>query len=185
MTERDLILLIADACGGSIPGRTIAQKLVYFCGVKLGVETGHDAHYFGPFSDTVESALKLNVIAGDLSETSEIIPDWYGGPDAQKYTYSLTADGAKRAAELKESETVDSAIIAETIARVHEVLPDFRQKTLSAAAKVHLIVTRADDSVSFAQVSELAESLGWKLGVNDIEKTRSVLERLDLVTFEV
>jgi hypothetical protein len=156
---------------------------MYFCGVKLQTETGHDAHYYGPFSENVEHALALNVIAGDLDETTETIPDWYGGPDALKYTYTLTPAGQDLADQLKTQYPAEAETVRETISAIKTALPDLRQRTLSAAAKVHLIVSREPTPVSFERLSSLADGFGWKLQTRDIENTRSILDDLQLVEF--
>jgi hypothetical protein len=41
MTDRDLLFVVADAAGGKLNGRTVAQKLLYFAGRKLDQPTGH------------------------------------------------------------------------------------------------------------------------------------------------
>jgi uncharacterized protein YwgA len=50
LTTRDTVLLIADAVGDPVRGRTILQKLAYFSSIDLGSALGHRAYYYGPYS---------------------------------------------------------------------------------------------------------------------------------------
>ena len=84
LKDRELLLLTAAAANGKLNGRTVAQKLLYFCGRKLDQPTGHSAYYYGPYSDDFDAALKRGVLAEDFAEQIERIPDWHGGQDAMK-----------------------------------------------------------------------------------------------------
>src|SRR4051812_27488509 len=116
LTDRTLLLLIADATGGTIDGRTIAQKLAYFVGRNLNRSFEHHAHFFGPFSSKVESSLKLNVLSGELKESVETMPSWYGGPDVLKYSYALTDEGRARVQQLRAELPDEAAKVGETVA---------------------------------------------------------------------
>jgi hypothetical protein len=39
LKNRELLLLVADAAGGTLSGKTVAQKLLYFAGVALDQPT--------------------------------------------------------------------------------------------------------------------------------------------------
>jgi hypothetical protein len=181
LKDRELVLLIADAAGGKLEGRTIAQKLAYFGGVILDQTTGHTPYYFGPFSYDVERALNLASLSGEFQETIERIPDWHGGPDANKHTYALTKDGRKEVEAIRESHPEESATIDRAVQAIADAVPGFHQKTLSAAAKIHLIVSEQDDPVPLSDIRQLARELGWHLSTNEIKKTIQVLKRLELV----
>ena len=177
----DLMLLVVDATGGAVEGRTIAQKLAYFVGVEIGRDLSHQAHFYGPFSRDVEEALALAVVAGDLSETVERIPDWYGGPDARRYSYALTDEGSGRVEVLKAENPDVAERVAATVERVRQAVPDLRQKTLSSAAKIHLIVSEQGRPVVTGEIPRLAARLGWELTQDEVDTTVDVLRRLELV----
>jgi uncharacterized protein YwgA len=63
LKDRELLLLTAAAVDGKLEGRTVVQKLLYFCGRKLDQPTGHTAYFYGPYSDDFDSALKRGVLA--------------------------------------------------------------------------------------------------------------------------
>lgn len=60
-------------------------------------------------------------------------------------------------------------------------MPEFRQKTLSAAAKIQLIVTEQDKALSPDELQALAGELGWSLKQSEVTKAVNVLARLGLV----
>lgn len=182
MTDRDLLLLVADAAGGSVDGRTILQKLAYFVGRRLERDLGHNAHFYGPFSSKIENSLKVSVIAGELNETAETLPNWYGGPDALKYSYELTPQGSARVHQLRGETTAAALAVDETVNAIREVIPEFRQRALSAAAKIDLILSEHEGPVPVAELRDLAGALGWTLSDDEVQQSVQVLEQLKLVT---
>jgi uncharacterized protein YwgA len=182
LKNRELLLLVADAAGGTLDGRTIAQKLLYFSGVVLKQPTGHTPYFYGPYSDEFEAALNRSVLAGELDERVERIPDWYGGPDAMKHVYSLTESG-KAAAKLIATENRGAASkVRKTVVAIGSVVPEFRQKTLSAAAKIHLIVSEQHRALTTDELRRLAKDLGWRLKQEEITEAINVLASLKLVS---
>jgi uncharacterized protein YwgA len=181
LKNRELVLLVADAAGGTLDGRVKAQKLIYFCGLALGQPTGHTAYFYGPYSDDFESALNRAVMAGELSETVERIQDWYGGPDARKHIYTLTDRGKGAVAEIKADHQEEAKVVDETVAIIAEEIPEFRQRTLSAAAKINHIVSEQDRAVSDAELQTLARQLGWHLKKSDIDEAVGALVRLGFI----
>lgn len=181
LKNRELVLLVADAAGGTLDGRVKAQKLIYFCGLALKQPTGHAAYFYGPYSDEFEQALNRAVMAGELSETVERIQDWYGGPDAMKHIYTLTEQGRAAVAEIKAEHEEEARIVGETVATIAEEIPDFRQRTLSAAAKINHIVNEQDRFVNDDELRALAGQLGWQLRQGDIDEAVGALVRLGFI----
>ena len=181
LKDRELVLLLADAAGGKLEGRTVAQKLAYFAGVALEQQTGHTPHFFGQFSYVIERSLNLAALAGDFDEELDRIPDWRGGPDAVKHTYLLTKAGKKEAAGIREAHPEEAETVERTINAIAEAVPNFRQATLSAAAKIHLIVSEEGRTISVDELPGLAKQLGWRLTKNQIKNTVGVLQDLGLV----
>jgi uncharacterized protein YwgA len=181
LRDRELLLLVARAAGGTLGGRTVAQKLVYFAGRKLGQPTGHSPYFFGPYSEDFDAAIRRSALAGEFDEQVERIPDWYGGPDATKHMYTLTERGAEEAARIADEHPDEAQVVTGTIALIAEAVPDFRQKTLSAAAKIDLIVDEQEDALPLDEVRTLAKQLGWKLTQGEMRGALEVLTRLELV----
>lgn len=181
LTTRDTVLLISHAVGGEVGGRTLMQKLAYFSGLELGVELGHRPHYYGPYSSKIEDALTNAVLAGELHETVERIPDWSGGPDMLKYTYNLQKNGLERAERVITEHPQEWDRIRSAVTKIKEVLPDLNQKTLSSAAKTYLIVDETEGGVSEDEIPALARRLGWKLTRTEVTKTVEILQKLNLL----
>jgi uncharacterized protein YwgA len=182
LKDRELLLLTAAAADGKFNGRTVAQKLLYFCGRKLDQPTGHSAYFYGPYSDDFDSALKRGVLAEDFAEQIERIADWHGGQDAMKHVYTLTERGISEARRVAESRQNEAAVVNETVATIAASVPGFRQKTLSAAAKIDLIVSELEKPVPKNEIGRLAQELGWNLSESEVNEALDVLARLDLVS---
>ena len=181
LTTRDTILLITHAAGDQVGGRTIMQKLAYFTSLGLNTRMGHRPHFFGPYSSRVEDAIANAVIAGELHETVERLPDWRGGPDVMKYTYDLTPSGKARVDSLIEHNSAEWDQVRDAVQAIRAVLPELDQKTLSAAAKTYLIISESDEGVDEADIPELARRLGWDLDAKQVRDTVALLERVDLL----
>jgi uncharacterized protein YwgA len=184
LTTRDTVLLIVHAAGGHVGGRTVLQKLAYFCGLHLGAGFGHRPHYFGPYSSKVEDAATNAAVAGELHESVERVPDFWGsGSDVLKYSYDMTDAGEDRVTRLiddypEEWERIEGAVTA-----IQEVLPTLDQKTLSSAAKTYLIISESEgeEGVEESDIPNLAKRLGWNLSPAEVKNTIKLLEELDLV----
>jgi uncharacterized protein YwgA len=181
LTTRDTVLLITHAAGDEVGGRTVMQKLAYFSGLGLNAHLGHRPHFFGPFSSKVEDAVANAVIAGELHEITESFPDWRGGPDVLKYTYSLTNAGKQRVDNLIEHNSNEWDQVRGSVSGIQKVLPGLDQKTLSAAAKTYLIISESDEGVDESDIPDLARRLGWELDADQVHNTVKLLEQLDLL----
>jgi uncharacterized protein YwgA len=176
-----MVLLIADAAGGTVGGRTVMQKLAYFSSISLGSTLGHRAYYYGPYSSKVDDALSVASIAGELHETADRMSDWNGGPDIVRYTYALTDSGRARISQIKEQAPEHWGCIAAAVAAVRRAIPDLNQKMLSSAAKTYLIISDSDDEIDESDIPDLAARLGWELSDEQVATTVSILQQLGLV----
>jgi hypothetical protein len=181
LKDRELLLLVASAAGGILDGRTVAQKLLYFAGRRLEQPTGHTAYFFGPYSDDCNAALQRSVLADELSERIERIPDWGGGPDAMKHTYTLTDRGKEEAERIAAAKPEEAEEVLATVGAIVGAVPGLRQSTLSAAAKIDLIVSEEHRVMPPDEIRELASALGWRLSQNEVDEALNVLTQLDLV----
>lgn len=181
LKNRELLLLVADAAGGTLNGKTVAQKLLYFAGIALDQPTGHTAYYYGPYSDEFDAALNRAALADELSVTIERIPDWYGRADAMKHVYQLTEQGAAEVAQITADNPDQARRVRGTIEAIREAVPELRQQMLSVAAKIHLIVTEQGRPLSHDELQALAGELGWNLKPGEIAEAVSILGHLGLV----
>jgi uncharacterized protein YwgA len=184
VTTRDTVLLIVHAAGDIVAGRTVMQKLAYFAGLGRPAPLGHKPHYYGPYSSQVEDAVGNAVIAGELRETVERMPGWGRGPDVLKYTYELEAAGKTRVDRLIEDHHEEWDTVRDAVNAIKQVVPTLDQKTLSTAAKTHLIVIESageDGVVPLNDIPELAKSLGWDISPEQVETTVELLGQLGLV----
>ena len=95
VNPRQFVLLVLEAAGGEIPGKTYFQKLCFFVGVKAGNSAlGYRPHYYGPYSDSVASEISFLKSAGFVSERQRGsgFPD-SAGWEVTRFDYSITDDG--------------------------------------------------------------------------------------------
>lgn len=184
LTVQDAVLVALDAAGGTIEGRTTMQKIMYFVSVALDKDFGHRAHYYGPFSRTIEGALTLSTLAESVTETVELFPEWSSGRDLRRYTYELTPNGEKTAEEAAEEHPEETAIVGETVEAVRSVVPDLDQYTLSMAAKVDYIIYEQTDRkrIPLSEIPGLANQLGWRISDRQVEKSVELLTKLGRLT---
>lgn len=176
LSTRETVLLVVDAAGGEIDGRTAAQKLCYFAAAAIGQDIGHRAHYYGPYSRPVENVLNNSVFAGDLLETTRPVPS------GRAYHYKLTDQGTEVVAELKRDHQEQAAKIEETVGQLHELVPRLWQHPLSLAAKVDLIVQQHPGPISLDEIPDLARGLGWDVSDDDVQRATDILVKLDRIT---
>jgi uncharacterized protein YwgA len=171
LTARETVLLVIDAAGGTVEGRTAIQKLCYFAGLALNEDLGHRAHYFGPYSREVEIALENEAFAGDLDESMRKFVYNSTGREGRAYTYELSDQGNEVTAEIRAAKPVAAERINTIVKRLGELVPEYRQHPLSLAAKVDLILEQ-QGSMSADQIPAVAKGLGWE--VNDDEVAEAV-----------
>lgn len=178
LTVREAVLLVLDAAGGSISGRTAVQKLCYFGAQTLGLDLGHRAHYYGPYSRQVEAAVANETFAGDLEEHAE--PFEYGR-EGRTYHYQITSQGREIVQQLRADHPFEAAALDEMARSLGELVPGYRQKELSIAAKVDLIVHSQNEAVPAAAIPALARGLGWQVDDEDVDRAVGILVRLERV----
>jgi uncharacterized protein YwgA len=175
LTTREVVLLVLDAAGGEIDGRTAAQKLCYFVAGAIDQDLGHRAHYFGPYSRQVESALSNSAFAGDIEETVRLFSS------GRAYHYKLSSQGQSTVTELSDGHPLASRTIKSTIANLRRQVPTFAQHPLSLAAKVDLIVRQQGGSIATDAIPSVAERLGWDVSSADVALAVKILVGLDRV----
>lgn len=174
MRTRDLILTLIDACSDREEfGRTSLQKMAYFAGERLGVDLGHHAYYYGPFSDVVEQEVASLALGELLSEQVTVLGVGSRGP-VRKYQYSLTDQGRRRLKMVSERYPEETERVRELVGQVIEVAGSLEQGLLSQAAKTFFVAEATGANATFDELKGLAEQHGWQLE----NRKREPVERL-------
>jgi uncharacterized protein YwgA len=182
MNAKEVVLLVLDAYGGSVAGKTLLQKLCYFVQVTLGFDLNFAAHHYGPYSAAVEEAVgnlrSLEYVKEEAIAFGVANPSGFG--ELRRYDYRLTPDGQALVARLKEKRPEQSEKVVHAVRRVREVDVDYLE--LSIAAKTYFILRRQQKPMTVAELRGEANKLAWSLQPDSIERALEVLRRLDLVT---
>jgi hypothetical protein len=98
----------------------------------------------------------------------------------------LSATGEVRVKEIESEFPDESKSIKVAVAKVKKSVPDLSQRTLSTAAKIDLIVQQHASAqrgpLPSSEIPHLAEKLGWQLEKEDVSRTLSLLQDLNMVT---
>jgi hypothetical protein len=183
MEASDFLLSIIKASGGVVHGRTLMQKRCYFVAVLLHMEEefGFQAHYYGPYSAALDSALSQLVGVGFVEE-SRI---GFGASDSsgfeiRRHDYKLTPDG-EVVADLLES--ADPSSYGQTSGAVQK-LREAGEPTyfeLSIAAKAFYIIRNQKRPVTREEISREAEGFGWNIEPQALGRAIEFLEKIPLV----
>src|SRR5262245_15502141 len=134
MTAREVVLLVLDAYGGSIAGRTLLQKICYFVGVTHRLDLNYRAHYYGPYSASVEEAVGQLKSLGYVTENSIGFGLFSQFGEMRRFDYRLTEDGIDLAEALKRRHPDMYAEIVDAVRRIRKNgQPGYEE--LSIAAK--------------------------------------------------
>jgi len=178
---RDFVLLGYKAFGGSIRGKTMLQKRIYFLSVMLDANLGYGAHYYGPYSSAVAAA---NLDLKSLGYLDESASGWgvdHRGFEIARYDYSLTGDGIATA-EFKAEKHAGLWKKVQNAAAVIQQAGDLSYMELSIAAKAYFALTRLKGKATLDEISGLMPQFGWSVDKDELEKASAFLERAALVT---
>jgi uncharacterized protein YwgA len=179
---KDVVLLIIDAHGGTLSGRTLLQKVTFFVDDALDLDVGFRAHYFGPFSPRIDAAIGELKNLEFIRETSTGfgIPDSSGFGEMRRYDYALTPDGNTVIEHIKLQEPAGSRRVLDEVQRIREAgNPDYND--LSLAAKIYYILKGHEKPLSLTELRKEAQQVGWNLRQESVEKALDVLKKLDKV----
>jgi uncharacterized protein YwgA len=152
--ESDFLLCVISAKGGNVKGRTLLQKTCYFVSVLLDREREGDfkAHFYGPYSPSLDGTLNELVSIGLLQQRKI----GFGAADRSGFEI--------RRNDFELTDAGDPGYVE-----------------LSISAKVYFIVSSRDEKLTRQAITRHAQSLGWDISPESIEKAITFLERLDLV----
>lgn len=180
MKPTDFLLCLIDASGGKVQGRTLLQKRAFFVTELIGDDFGlrFDAHYYGPYSATVEGTTTQLKNLGFLQESSTGFGAVKDGFEIRRYNYSLTSDGELILKALRDSPEYKSIKTATT--RVLSA-GDPNYVELSIAAKAYFLLKRKEGGKM--TISELVVQAGrynWSISPESVDKAVHFLSSVGL-----
>ena len=171
----ELVIALLSALPQGIKGRTVVQKLGYFASVKLKMEAGYAADFYGPFSSKVAEQLQ------NLAELDFVVERGrHTSYNRTMYNYYLTEDGLELSQKAKEEYPKQFAVIRKIVGKCDETV-HCNYNVLSWAAKVHFVVSRAGKAMSRAEAIDASQSFGWKLSEDEVESAIRLLSALGLI----
>ena len=177
---RDVLLLAYRAFDGSMKGKTLLQKRIYFLSVMLGAELGYDAHYYGPYSEEVASANTELKSLGYLSEMASPFGVDQRGFEMARYDYKLTEAGI-RLADKKAAKMPKMTAAITQAANVITEAGNLDYMELSIAAKAYYVLTKLNGKATKEDIAGMLPKFGWNVSNEQLEKATAFLERSHLV----
>ena len=180
MKPTDFVLCLVDACGGRLQGRTLLQKRAFFVTELVGDDYGlnFDAHFYGPYSATVEGTVTQLKNLGFLQESSTGFGTVKEGFEMRRYDYSLTPDGEQLLKELRK--TPEYAAIKAATDRVLQA-GDRNYLELSIAAKAYFLLKRKEGGImTIAEIVKEAQKYNWNVSPDSIQKAVGFLSSVGL-----
>jgi hypothetical protein len=183
LSPDQIVMLIIEACGGSITGKTLLQKRAYFISNLLDIDLDYRPHYYGPYSPDIDEGVSHCKALGFIEEQTL----GFGmrdpvGFEVRRYDYSLTSDGKVIVKDIKQAEPADWKAIQGCCKRMKSAGDTGDYVILSIAAKTHCILKKLNISMTMDEISNKAQTLGWDIKPHMIDKAATFLENLSLVT---
>jgi uncharacterized protein YwgA len=182
MNPTDFVLSLIDAAGGEIPGRTLLQKRAFFVTELTGddFDLKFDAHYYGPYSATVEGTTTQLKNLGFLQESATGFGAVKDGFEVRRYTYSLTEDGRQVVEHLRQ--TAEYQRIRVAMERILSA-GDPNYVELSIAAKTYFLLKRKEGGkMTLRELSKEAKKYNWNISPASVEKAADFLGQVGLAT---
>ncbi len=162
MTPMEFIIAVVHSAGDSVQGRTLLQKLCFFTSrlARVDAQLGFDAHYYGPYSSTLELTVSQLKSIGFLSEESTGFGVYSSGFEMKRYDYRLTQEGLQIASTIEKTDEY---------ARVRSAVEAIKKAggldyiALSFAAKVFFIVTKQGVPMSKQAIQTEAPKFNWNI----------------------
>jgi len=169
-----VLTIVANCPKGKVPGRTILQKLGYFCTAILGLEIRYRPHFFGPYSDAVADATATLQALGFLEESFQNV----GG--STRHDYRVTVGGESVLASPYKNQP-EMAKVSALVSRITKTPGWDDVQIISAAAKVDLILSRSGKAMTDHAIVREAGNLGWDLTKDAVDDVLDFLEALERV----
>ncbi len=169
-----VMILLIEAAGGSVEGRTTLQKWFYFTSVKTNLDFGFVPHFYGPYSETVSRTINDLISSDFLFEMGRMTRH-----ERIIYTYTLTEDGKNIAKDLKRENKELYSKIKEIVDTCTEVVGN-NINILSWAAKVYYLLQRQGKQITYGEIKKMGKGLGWQLSEVEIDSAAKLLSALKL-----
>jgi uncharacterized protein YwgA len=182
MNPNDFATLSLLALGGEVQGKTKLQKTIFFLALMTGrlEDLGYRAHFYGPYSDEVDSAVTWLKSIGAIDQN---VTSWGQDPsgfELRRYDFRLN-DAGKQFAEKKASQHPElTQRLKEAAGRLREA-GEIGYMEMSIAAKTYFMLAEKKSPANSAELSRLARQFGWDVSTIQIERAIHYLERLNLV----
>lgn len=182
MKPREVILVLLDAYGEGVHGRTLLQKISYFADVIADLDLGFRAHYYGPYSPVVEQAVGELKGLGFVSEQAigfGVVQNPNFG-EMMRFDYQLTPDGKAVVEDIKKRTPEECKVLGDIVRRIKDAgNPGYRE--LSLAAKTFFILKRQGKPATTAELEKEAPRFSWQLPQESVRKAIEFLSKLDLI----
>jgi len=197
----EFVLLVLSEYGGTIQGKTLLQKLTYFTALAVAPDLpqrlGYRAHYYGPYSDIVDDAVRRLESLGFVEE-SRTPCGMIGnkGFEVKHFDYELKEDGKAVAAGLKkrygkESKVIrriamrimeaESKVIRRIAMRIMEALGELDYVDLSIAAKAYFLLPQKGGPMTFEDIRKMAHTFSWTIDKTQLDKVVRLFKEMGFV----
>lgn len=177
-----LALLIVEAAGGRLSGKTLLQKRAYFLSKMLGIDLDYGPHYYGPYSSSMEDGLARLKALGFIEERTLGfgVADQVGF-EVRRYDYALTEDGTRIVESLRKRYPDAYKKVHDCLGRLAEAGDTGDYLSLSIAAKTYHILASRGASMTNEEILSTASQLGWNIARDSLDRAVSFLEKMELV----
>lgn len=177
MNATEFLLCVIEASGGRIQGRTLLQKRAFFLAELTGIDAGlrFDAHYYGPYSATVEGTVTQLKNLGFVQESNTGFGILKGGFEVKRYDYSLTEDGKVLVELLRET---PEYFALEAGMRKMADAGDPNYLELSIAAKAYFLLKKKRGKMGVSELLTEAEKYNWTISPESIRRAVDFLKAL-------
>jgi hypothetical protein len=165
--------------GETISGRTLLQKRAFFVALLSGVDPGleFDAHYYGPYSSTVDNTVTQLKNMGFVKEEVNDFGVISGGFEMRRYDYRLTEQGEQIARSLEALPAYQRVV--DGVRAIREA-GDPNYVELSIAAKAYFIISHQKRPMSVPEITKEAERYNWTIGEQPVLKAVNFLRSVRL-----
>jgi uncharacterized protein YwgA len=182
LTPELLILVLIDAAGGHLKGKTLLQKRAFFLCQGFECDKDYHAHYYGPYSPVIDSTLGQLKAVGFIEERSQ----GFGrldrvGFEWRRYEFALTHDGRQVLAAYEEQAPDLINRIRGYLGRMERAGDNGDYVTLSIAAKVFYILRTQQMPMTYSEILSTSKKLGWDISAEQIDRASKFLGQMQLV----
>lgn len=168
--SREVVLAIVQTLG-TVPGRTVLQKISFFLNNSLGLGIEFKPYFYGPYSEEIAVATDSLVGYGFLEEESiRLSSSTTDNPmsESKQYKYSLTPRG-KKLVEARSANLPEYRLVEEKIQDFERNGLNLQSATLLAAiAKIAFIMIHEERRLGRDEIAAIARDLGWKLSPDEV-----------------